>query len=148
MNRLVRHTNLPVLASFQSSERIVLVWMVYLEIGLWLSEPRLQVSATEVALMSSILRPPGGPGGPGMKMRVRTQWVSVSEGNTHEDTPKLPWSPADQCRVCWLLLFLKGRQKVVVAHSDLARNDSMCPFVRKAVNVAVQTAVDQHWLSL
>lgn len=148
MNRLVRHPDLPVLASFQSSERIVLVWMVYLEIGLWLSEPRLHVRATEVALMSSILRPPGGPGGPGMKMRVRTRWVSVSEVNTHEDTPKLPWSSANQCRLCWLLLFLKGRQKVVVAHSVLARSDSMCPFVSKAVNVAIKTAVDQHLLSL
>lgn len=34
MNRLIKCTTLPVFASFQSSERMVLVWIVYLEIGL------------------------------------------------------------------------------------------------------------------
>lgn len=79
MNRLIKQINSPVFASFQSSERIVFVWIVYLDIGLWLSEPRLQVSATEVALTSSIRRPPGGPGGPGMKIWVTNQWIPSSE---------------------------------------------------------------------
>lgn len=61
---------LPVLASFHSSDRKVFDWIVYLEIGLWLSVPRLQVSATAVSLMSSTLIPPGGPGGPGRKKRT------------------------------------------------------------------------------
>lgn len=58
---------LPVLASFHSSDRKVFDWIVYLEIGLWLSVPRLQVSATAVSLTSSTLIPPGGPGGPDKK---------------------------------------------------------------------------------
>lgn len=61
---------LPVLASFHSSDRKVFDWIVYLEIGLWLSVPRLQVSATAVSLISSILIPPGGPGGPEEKKKV------------------------------------------------------------------------------
>lgn len=89
MDRLIKQMNSPVFASFQSSERIVFVWIVYLDIGLWLSEPRLQVSATEVALMSSIRRPPGGPGGPGMKIWVMNQWIPASESSAYWNT-KLP----------------------------------------------------------
>lgn len=54
----------------------VRAWMIYLAIGLWLSEPRLQLSCTVVSFMSLTTNPPGGPGGPSRK-RITIKELTV-----------------------------------------------------------------------
>lgn len=71
---------LHVVASFQtSSEKESLYWMVYLEMGLWLSAPRLHCNVTLLSVLSITCTPPGAPGGPGGEKNKRqdsvVRWV-------------------------------------------------------------------------
>ena len=47
-----------------------LYWMVYLEIGLWLSAPRLHCNVTLLSVLFVIRTPPGAPGGPEIRTRL------------------------------------------------------------------------------
>ena len=65
-----------VVAAFQTSaEKESLYWMVYLEMGLWLSAPRLHCSVTLLSVLFVTRTPPGAPGGPGAKRRIRDESV-------------------------------------------------------------------------
>lgn len=63
-----------VVAAFQTSvEKESLYWMVYLEMGLWLSAPRLHCSVALLSVLFVTRTPPGAPGGPGVKRRIRDE---------------------------------------------------------------------------
>lgn len=48
--------------------------MVYLEMGLWLSAPRLHCNVTVLSVLFTTRTPPGAPGGPGVKTRIRDKF--------------------------------------------------------------------------
>lgn len=65
-------TDSPVVAAVQESpEEESRYWMLYLEMGLPLSAPRLHCSATLLSVLSITRRPPGAPGGPGRQEATR-----------------------------------------------------------------------------
>lgn len=71
-NQLPRCTDSLVVAVVQtSSEKESRYWMVYLEMGLWLSAPRLHCSVTLFSVLLITRTPPGAPGGPGVKSNER-----------------------------------------------------------------------------
>lgn len=55
-------------------EKASLYWMVYLEMGLWLSAPRLHCSVTFFSVLFITRTPPGAPGGPGVRERARNDF--------------------------------------------------------------------------
>ena len=91
---------LQVTASLHSpAERRSRYWMVYLEIGLWLSLPWLQIRRTAFSRTSSKRTPPGAPGGPGRKDSTGVSqgsagWYISKQTNQVKKTKRL-----------WLLLF-------------------------------------------
>lgn len=68
---------LHVVAFFHTFEKPSLYWMVYLEIGLWLSAPRLHCNVTLLSVLFITRIPPGGPGAPGAWTIIITNQLKV-----------------------------------------------------------------------
>lgn len=75
--------------SFKNSSRY---WMVYLEMGLWLSAPRLHCSVTLLSDLSTIRTPPGAPGGPGVNIseEINRQVLKVKVTGENADVAEKP----------------------------------------------------------
>ncbi len=68
-------------AFFQTSfEKESLYWTVYLEMGLWLSAPRLHCNVTLLSVLFITRTPPGAPGGPVVKKRIKDKLKVLFDG--------------------------------------------------------------------
>lgn len=71
-----------VVAFFQASfEKESLYSMVYLEMGLWLSAPRLHCNVTLLSVLLITRTPPAAPGGPEVGRRMKDKLKVMFDGS-------------------------------------------------------------------